>query len=73
MTGVLPLRLETSDGLSRAILEMELYNLGFDYISRYPEIIRSLTSEIVGDAARRRLSTRNYVASIAGPAVEIVE
>lgn len=71
MTGVLPLRLETSDGLSRAILEMELYNLGFDYISRYPSIINTLTSEEVGDVADRHLSAVNYVASIAGPPMQM--
>jgi len=70
MTGVLPLRLETSDGLSRSILEMELFELGFDYISRYPEIIRALTPEIVGDVARRRLSSENYVAAVAGPPID---
>lgn len=70
MTGVLPLRLETSDGISRSILEMELYNLGFDYITRYPAIINALTPEIVNDVARRRLSSENYVAAIAGPNVE---
>jgi zinc protease len=70
MTGVLPLRLETTDGISRTILEMELFNLGFDYISRYPAIIRALTPEIVGEAARRHLSSENYVATIAGPPVD---
>ncbi len=73
MTGVLPLRLETSDGVARSILEMELYNLGFDYISNYPAIIRALTPEAVGEAAKRRLSSQDYVVSIAGPPVEAVE
>lgn len=71
MTGVMPLRLETSDGLSRAILEMELYGLGFDYISRYPQIIGALTPEYVGEVANRRLSSENYVAAIAGPPVVV--
>ncbi|MEO6457158.1 MAG: pitrilysin family protein [Chloroflexia bacterium] len=70
MTGVLPLRLETSDGLSRSILEMELFELGFDYISRYPNIISALTPEIVGDVARRRLSSENYVTAVAGPPID---
>ena len=70
MTGVLPLRLETSDGIARSILEMELYGLGFDYISNYPSIIRALTPEAVHDVASRRLSTENYIAAIAGPPVE---
>ena len=73
MTGVLPLRLETSDGISRSILEMELYSLGFDYIANYPAIIRALTPEVVGEVARRRLSSENYVVSIAGPPIETTE
>ncbi|MDQ3929285.1 MAG: insulinase family protein [Chloroflexota bacterium] len=67
MTGVLPLRLETSDGISRAILEMELYGLGFDYITTYPGIINALTPEYVNEVAKLRLSSENYVAAIAGP------
>jgi len=70
MTGILPLRLETSDGISRSILEMELFNLGFDYISKYPAIINALTPEYVGEVANRRLSSENYVTSVAGPPVE---
>jgi zinc protease len=73
MTGVMPLRLETSDGLLRAISEMELFNLGYDYIARYPEIINALTPEYVNEVAQRRLSSTNYVASVAGPAVEGIE
>lgn len=70
MTGVLPLRLETSDGIARAILEMELFDLGFDYISKYPAIIAALTPEYVNEVARMRLSSENYVAAVAGPPVE---
>lgn len=73
MTGVLPLRLETSDGLARSILEMELYDLGFDYISRFPEIIRGLTTDQVQRVAHEYLSANDYVASIAGPPVELAE
>lgn len=69
-TGVLPLQLETTDGISRTILTMELYNLGFDFISRYPAIINAITPEIVHDVAHRRLSSEHYVVSIAGPPVE---
>jgi zinc protease len=70
MTGVLPLRLETSDGIARAILEMELFDLGFDYISKYPAIISSLTPEYVNEVARMRLSSEDYIAAVAGPQVE---
>ena len=58
MTGVMPLRLETSNGLLGAVSEIELFGLGYDYISRYPEMIRSLTPDMVGEVANRRLSQR---------------
>ncbi len=70
MTGVLPLRLETSDGLARTILEMELFDLGFDYISNYPGIINALTPEYVNEVAKMHLSSENYVVAVAGPSVE---
>lgn len=73
MTGVLPLRLETSDGIARTILEMELFELGFDYITNYPGIINALTPEYVQEVAQRRLSSENYVVSVAGPPVEGLE
>jgi predicted Zn-dependent peptidase len=52
---------------------MELYNLGFDYISNYSGIIEALTPEQVGEVAHRRLSTQNYVVTIAGPTVELTD
>lgn len=70
MTGVMPLRLETSNGLLGALSEIELFGLGYDYISRYSDIIGSLTPEIVGDVAKRRLSSQDYVVSVAGPPIE---
>jgi zinc protease len=73
MTGVMPLRLETSDGLLRAISEIELFGLGYDYISQYPGIITALTQEVVGEVAQRRLSSTDYVVAIAGPPVEDME
>lgn len=70
MTGVMPLRLETSNGLLGALSEIELFGLGYDYISRYSDIIWALTPEIVGEVAKRRLSSQDYVVSVAGPPVE---
>jgi zinc protease len=70
MTGVMPLRLETSEGLLRAISEMELFGLGYDYISKYPQIVNALTSEYLNEVAALRLSSEKYVVSIAGPEVQ---
>jgi zinc protease len=69
LTGTLPLRLETNNGLVRQILEIELYGLGWDYIQRYPEIVNSLTVEDVQRVARTYLHPDRFVLAIAGPTV----
>ncbi|HUS15720.1 MAG TPA: pitrilysin family protein [Chloroflexia bacterium] len=67
VTGTLPLRLETNSGIARQIAEIELFGLGWDYIQRYPEIIRGLTVEDVQRAARTYLHPDRYVLATAGP------
>jgi zinc protease len=69
LTGTLPLRLETNNGLVRQILEIELYSLGWDYIQRYPEIVNSLTVEDVQRVARTYLHSDRFILAIAGPTV----
>ena len=65
--GSLALRLETNDGIAGAILEMEYYQLGLDYLQRFPGIIRSLTKEQLMEAAKRYLATEAFLEVIAGP------
>ena len=67
MTGSLVLGLETNDGIAGTLLGIERYGLGFDYISRYPAIIRGIDAEQVIAVARKYLSTENYVLVTAGP------
>jgi zinc protease len=67
LTGTLPLRLETNGGIARQILEIELFDLGWDYIQRFPGIIGSLTVEEVQRAAQTYLHPDRYVLAIAGP------
>ncbi len=67
LVGSLPLRLETNEGVARAILEMEQYDLGLDYLQRYTGLIREITPERVLAAAQRWLDPDAYVLAIAGP------
>lgn len=71
LTGILPLQLETNGGIAGTLLDIEFYKLGFDYIQRYPGIIRSITAEDIHRAATRYLPTDTYVLSVAGPAVNL--
>lgn len=67
LTGVLPLALESNDGVARTMLSIELYSLGLDYLARYPEIIRALTREQLQSAARKYLSAEAYALAIVRP------
>ena len=70
ITGSLPLSLETNEGVAGAILNMEQYRLGLDYLARYPNLIRQITRERVQVAARKWLDPDNLAVGIAGPVVE---
>ena len=67
LLGSLPRQLETNEGAAAVMSEIELYDLGLDYLERYPDIIRSLTREQVTEAARRWIDPEHLVTAIAGP------
>jgi zinc protease len=67
LTGVLPLRLETNEGIAGTLLDMDLYQLGDDYIIRYPDLIRAVTQEQIQAAARKYLDSEHYALVIVGP------
>lgn len=66
-TGSLPLTLETNEGVAAAILNMETYKLGLDYLVHYAETINAITREDVLKAAQKYLSAKAYALSVAGP------
>jgi zinc protease len=70
-TGTLVLQLETNDGVAGVIQDLEFFNLGLDYIERYPQIVNGLTLDQVNDAVRRHIPPyEETVRVIAGPARE---
>jgi zinc protease len=70
LTGILPLQMETNEGVAGILLDIHLYQLGDDFIARYPDIINAVTKEAVQAAAQKYLSDEVYALSIAGPYVE---
>jgi zinc protease len=66
-TGSLPVSLETNDGLASIISDMELFELGLDYLQRFPDLIAEITTERVQVAARKYFSTENLAIVVAGP------
>jgi zinc protease len=67
LLGSLPRQLETNDGAAAVMSEIELYDLGLDYLERYPDIVLALTREQVTETARRWIDPEHLVTAIAGP------
>ena len=68
ITGTLPLRLETNDGVADRITDMELYGLGLDYLQKYSDTVNAITAQQVQAAAQKYLDADAYALAIAGPA-----
>ncbi|HLU09085.1 MAG TPA: pitrilysin family protein [Oceanobacillus sp.] len=65
--GHLPLQLESNEGIAGTLHNMELFNLGLDYLLTYRDRIYSLTKDDLLAAARRYLNPDALVIGIAGP------
>jgi zinc protease len=66
--GHFPLGLETSRGIGRQVLSMDLYDLGSDYLKSYCDQIRGVTPKTAAAAARGHLQPGNLVTLVMGPA-----
>ena len=67
LTGSLPLRLETNEGVAGTLTYIERYQLGLDYLERYQERIQAITAADVQAAAQRWLDPEAFALGISGP------
>jgi zinc protease len=67
LTGVVPLTLETNEGVATTLLQMEWHELGLDYLHRYNDIVYAVTADDVQRVASAYLRNDAYVAVVAGP------
>jgi zinc protease len=67
LTGSLPLRLETNEGVAQTLLDMERHSLGLDYLLRYADLVNAVTVADVQEIAHRYLDPETYVLAVAGP------
>ncbi len=70
MTGIVPLALETNEGIANTLLQMEWYGLGLDYLQRYNDIIYSITAEDVQRVAATYLQPDRCLTVLAGPEIK---
>lgn len=69
LTGIMPLALETNEGVANQLLTMERYDLGLDYLLHYAGLVNAVTVEDVREMAHKYLDPETYVLAVAGPAV----
>jgi zinc protease len=65
--GRLPLQLESNEGVSGALLQMERYQLGLDYLRRYPGLVAAVTRTQILETASRFLDSDRLGIGVAGP------
>lgn len=65
--GQLVISLETNDGVAGAIMNMEQYRLGLDYLRNYAAMIDALTAGELQAAAAHYLDPDAYALAVAGP------
>lgn len=70
LTGTLPLQMESNEGVASLLLETHLYQLGDDFIARYPDLINAVTKEEIQATAHKYLNDEFYALAIAGPYTE---
>ncbi|MCC6564763.1 MAG: insulinase family protein [Chloroflexi bacterium] len=66
--GRMPLQLETNEGLAGAILSMETFELGLDYLVEYPAQINAVTADGVREAIQTYWTPDAVVVAVAGAA-----
>jgi zinc protease len=71
--GHFPLGLETSRGIARQLLTIDLHDLGIDYLKRYCDQIRQVTSKTAAAAALEHLEPQNLVTLVMGPAAQCLD
>lgn len=63
----IPRTLETNSGMASVLHVIEQYDLGLDYLERYPELVSAVDAAEVQRIARERLHPDRYGLAVAGP------
>jgi zinc protease len=67
LSGSMPLRLETNEGVAQTLLDIERHGLGLDYLLRYADLVNAITVPDLQEMARKYLDPEVYALVVAGP------
>lgn len=66
LVGSFPLRLETNSRIADMLVDIEYYNLGIDYLNKYPEYINSVTKDDIKMAASKYIRPEKLILAAVG-------
>jgi zinc protease len=67
LTGSFVFHFQRNSQIAEFLLEAETYGLGFDYLEKYPELIRGVTVEDVDRVSREYIDPQNLTTVVVGP------
>jgi zinc protease len=67
LTGLMPLRLETNEGIMTTLLDIERHELGLDYLLCHADLVNSVSVEDIQEVAQAYLDPDIYALAVAGP------
>jgi zinc protease len=67
LTGSFVFHFQRNSQVAEFLVEAEVYGLGFDYLEKYPELIRSVSVEDVNRVTRRYIDPQNLTTVVVGP------
>ena len=70
LTGSFVFYFQRNSQIAEFLLEAETYELGFDYLEKYPELIRAVTVEDVARVTRKYIDPHNLTTVVVGPVGE---
>lgn len=71
LTGSFVFHFQRNSQVADFLLEAETYGLAFDYLERYPELIRAVTVEDVSRVTRKYIDPQNLTTVVVGPVDEV--
>ena len=67
LTGSFVFRFQKNAQIADFLIDAEVYGLGFDYLERYPELIRAVTVEDISRVARKYIDPMSLTTVAVGP------
>jgi zinc protease len=69
--GSLPLSVESNNGVASAIIRMERFNLGLNYMREFPIMVERVTKEDILRVAKKYINPKKMITVSAGPEIII--